>query len=337
MDYYCDYIKDQETWEQLVKSSNYSGFHQSFLWARFKRMQKADSFKIGLFSKDTKQLVGGCIAIKYHFGKENFIQIPEGPLLDYSTEDISKQWLVLKKGLLSIVDKKNDKTTTHIRIEPRIETIPTIFKDEFSKASYNNIPRNTVVIDLNNDLDTIKQKMKPKGKYNVGLAQKKEVEVTQNGLLEDFYRLYELTTQKNNIKKHSLNYFKNIMSALGGNAHIWVAKAQGNIAAAMIAVYYGERVTYFFGASNYELRSLMSPYLLHFEVIKHAKNHGYKEYDFWGVAPKNAQESHPWKGITRFKHQFGGLQKDFMGAYDWVLDSQKYSTFIKRYELAITE
>ena len=37
-----------------------------------------------------------------------------------------------------------------------------------------------------------------------------------------------------------------------------------------------------------------------------AKEQGIKYFDFWGIAPEGAPDSHPWKGFTRFKQSFGG-------------------------------
>ena len=44
------------------------------------------------------------------------------------------------------------------------------------------------------------------------------------------------------------------------------------------------------------------------KLFDHAKEKGYKLYDFLGIAPKDAPKSHSWSGITHFKKKFGGKE-----------------------------
>ena len=55
--------------------------------------------------------------------------------------------------------------------------------------------------------------------------------------------------------------------------------------ATAILVGCGDVFTYLFGASDYEYRNLMAPYLVQWEGIQLGKKLGYKFYDFWGITP----------------------------------------------------
>jgi lipid II:glycine glycyltransferase (peptidoglycan interpeptide bridge formation enzyme) len=61
----------------------------------------------------------------------------------------------------------------------------------------------------------------------------------------------------------------------------------------------------------------MAPYLLHWELMRDAKACGLRFYDWWGVAPVEA-ENHPWFGISRFKRGFGGEEVGALGTFDIV-------------------
>lgn len=107
------------------------------------------------------------------------------------------------------------------------------------------------------------------------------------------------------------------------------------LVAGAIIVYFKDTATYYFGASDYEYRNFMAPYLLHWEIIRDAKRRGFKKYDFLGIAPatestvvdtaedisgraEGAPEKHPWAGITEFKRKFGGREIVYPAAFDIV-------------------
>ena len=73
----------------------------------------------------------------------------------------------------------------------------------------------------------------------------------------------------------------------------------------------------------------MSPYLLHFEIIKHAKKLGCRWYDWYGLSPVENETNHPWHGFTVFKKKFGGKQMNYIGAYDFVYNKKMYEEYLK--------
>jgi lipid II:glycine glycyltransferase (peptidoglycan interpeptide bridge formation enzyme) len=94
------------------------------------------------------------------------------------------------------------------------------------------------------------------------------------------------------------------------------ADFEGEPVAAALIAQFGDTATYLHGASSSRHKETMAPYLLHWTAIREAKAAGLKRYDFWGVAPENADEKHPWFGITRFKLGFGGERISYVGAWD---------------------
>jgi len=92
-------------------------------------------------------------------------------------------------------------------------------------------------------------------------------------------------------------------------------------------MFFGNTVTYLHGVSGNEDRNVMAPYLLHWQIIREVKKMGYDSYDFWGIAPPQAGEDHPWAGITRFKKGFGGRAISYMGAFDLVFNPLWYGAY----------
>jgi lipid II:glycine glycyltransferase (peptidoglycan interpeptide bridge formation enzyme) len=91
--------------------------------------------------------------------------------------------------------------------------------------------------------------------------------------------------------------------------------------AGAIMMTYGDTCYYLHGASDYEHRSLMAPYALHWENIKYLKKNNIKYYDFWGIDAKK------WPGVTRFKLGWGGDTKENPGSFDFVVSRVWYLVY----------
>lgn len=340
MNYYCKYIDPslREKWEMIVKENGACGFHQSFEWAKFKNNEGWDTYKIGVFNKKTDELVGGAVVLQFSFSNgTDFFYIPEGPVVDYGNEKaMMEQWAVLFEGLKEIISVSDKSQTTHLRIEPRIEVRPKFIDKTFGKAPLNLQPKYTQVVDLVDSEEEILSQMKQKGRYNVRLAGKKGVKIVSEEVckdsIRDFFEIYDQTFSRKKLDKKDLPFFENLMMECKSIGKLYFAEYEGKRLATEFVIYYGERATYFYGASLNENREVMAPYLMHWEVMKEAKKAGFKEYDLWGIANPGDNE-HEWIGITDFKKKFGGREVALIGAYDLVIKKDLYEAFLKKHEL----
>lgn len=193
----------------------------------------------------------------------------------------------------------------------------------FVKANDEVQPEFRQEVDLSVSLDEIRAQMKQKGRYNINLAIKKGVIVTKDNTREainSFCILMTETATRQRFSVRNSQYFRLLVESLDrdGVGGLWLAKFNGKILAAAIVSFVGTRASYLYGASSDQNRSIMAPYLLHFELIKEAKRRGCLIYDFIGVAPPEAGPKHPWAGITRFKKEFGGQTVRYLGSYDLI-------------------
>lgn len=98
------------------------------------------------------------------------------------------------------------------------------------------------------------------------------------------------------------------------------------IAASLFFDYQGTRF-YMQSAANLDFKHLPATVALLSHAIFTAKEDGLKTLDFWGIAPENAEASHPWYGFTEFKKSFGGYEKIYAGTFDYLINSRKYHLY----------
>lgn len=187
-------------------------------------------------------------------------------------------------------------------------------------------PERTLVLDLDKSEDEILAQMKPKGRYNIGVAQKKGVVVKQLGAdvpvpdFDAFYKILEKTGERDEFGIHPKSFYKTLLETFApqGMASLFLAyDKEETIVAGIIVIFYGNTATYYYGASDYAHRNLMAPYALQWEAIREAKKRGMRYYDFLGIAPTD-NKKHPWAGVTEFKKKFGGREKGFPKVFDVV-------------------
>lgn len=98
------------------------------------------------------------------------------------------------------------------------------------------------------------------------------------------------------------------------------------IAASLFFDYQGTRF-YMQSAANLDFKHLPATVALLSHAIFTAKEDGLKTLDFWGIAPEDADASHPWYGFTEFKKSFGGYEKIYAGTFDYLIDPKKYHLY----------
>ena len=298
---------------------------QSWIWGEFQLKAKQKIFRYGL--KEGNNLTESLLLIKYDLPLGwSYLYIPRGPGLREQ-----KNWPEIYKNLIKLADKEK---AVFIRIEPYLngEDLPEIFKKSgkiVKKAKRAIQPAVTWLTDLTQSDDDLLISMHHKTRYNIRLAKKKGVEVkisTEEKYISDFYKLMEATSGRNQFAPHPRSYYTKELEVLGQtkNAALFLALYQEKVIAANLVTFFGKRATYLHGASDYEHRKLMAPYLLQWQAILEAKSRGCVRYDWHGIT---LDKNHPWAGITRFKQGFGGEVNKFPGTFDIILQPIIYKAY----------
>jgi lipid II:glycine glycyltransferase (peptidoglycan interpeptide bridge formation enzyme) len=283
--------------------------------------------QFGVVVRDGDAIAGGA-RVMYGEGPGTiWYFIPEGPVLPQNEEDAAQ---VFRAVMDSIGEKRasEDRVVSHLCIEPRWEKMPD-FAAEFRPRRGWLEPRNTVYVDLSVDEDALLARMKPKGRYNIRLAQRHGVSVVEDISsrgLADWLRLYQATVDRHDLKPKPTEYFDALVAKFNANecGSIHFAEYRGERIAAAMVVYFGKRATYFFGGSLDAHRNVMAPYLLHFEVMRQAKARGCDWYDLYAVAPADAGADHKWAGFSELKRKLGGVEVRFVPSLNFIYDQSAY-------------
>jgi lipid II:glycine glycyltransferase (peptidoglycan interpeptide bridge formation enzyme) len=176
--------------------------------------------------------------------------------------------------------------------------------------------------------DIMLKNMKQKCRYNIHLAEKKDILIKSDTDSETFYNVLVKTSYKQSIRLHPKPYYETMYEVLKKHhmVKIYTAYYQDKPIATGLFIYHGDTVTYLHGGSDYNYRSMMAPYLLHWQVMQAAYQDKFAYYDWFGIAPDN-QLKHPFAGITRFKLDFGGEIISRPGTFEQPLRPLWYNAY----------
>ncbi len=304
---------------------------QSSWWAIFRSAVGYQYFAVTV--KDQDAIVGGALVARWSYAPQScFYYMQDGPVLPGDESSAAEVYNAILRNVEEH-RRAEEQTVSHLRIEPRWHRLPSFVRG-FRTLGYEDPytePRNTLCIDLRPSEAQILAQMKPKGRYNIRVAQKHGVAVIEDSSdqgLVDFLRIQRRTAVRQDIERKPPSYFRNLVSSVSParNISVFFAEYRGRRLATALVVYFGRRATYFFGGSLALHRGVMAPYLLHFEIMRRAKALGYEWYDLWGVAPED-EPNHAWQNISVFKRKFGGLEVELVPTLDYIYDSAAYDHY----------
>jgi lipid II:glycine glycyltransferase (peptidoglycan interpeptide bridge formation enzyme) len=320
-------VVNTEEWRKFLEKQENPHILQTAEWGELKRA----------FGWDVERIISGDLGVQILFRK-----LPLGFTVGYMPKPLNGERWTMDDGLWSEIDALcRRKRAVFLKIEPdEWDSSFRIPHSAFRISPHNIQPPRTVVISLEGSDDDILSRMKQKCRYNVRLAEKKEVTVRAWDDLDGFHRLMQVTGGRDGFGVHSLAYYKKAYDLFhpAGLAELLVAEFESRPLAALMVFAIGKRAYYLYGASTDEERNRMPTYLLQWRAIQWAKSHGCTEYDLWGVpdADEAALEAQfetrhdgLW-GVYRFKRGFGGQVRRAAQALDKVYMPLLYRLYLWR-------
>ncbi|MBI2475570.1 peptidoglycan bridge formation glycyltransferase FemA/FemB family protein [Candidatus Uhrbacteria bacterium] len=310
---------DKKKWNEFVKKNGpLSGrFLQSWEWGEF---QKAVGEKVERWSteddrREQKRTDGvASLIIRQLPGFGEYAYCPRGPIVkdDFSTA---------LKALSEIVDPIIFFRFELLTSFHRGEEMSTHKTNKTFHKTIDLQPSHTWITPLELSEEKLFESLHKKTRYNIGLAKRHGVEVCLNEIdFDSVWPIFVETGSRGEFRLHPKDYYQKMLRTINTEycrSFLAVAVFEQKPIAVNLMLDFGGVRTYLHGASSHKYRSLMAPHLLHFELIKDAKQKGFSFYDWWGIAPSD-QPNHPWAGITRFKKSFPGREVVYAGTYDFV-------------------
>jgi lipid II:glycine glycyltransferase (peptidoglycan interpeptide bridge formation enzyme) len=107
-------------------------------------------------------------------------------------------------------------------------------------------------------------------------------------------------------------------------SRIFVIYTENKAIAAGFLTLYDNTGYYYYSGTDTAYSSLMAAYLLQWEMILYAKSRKAEFYDFLGISPAGAGETHYLSSVSSFKKRFGGMRKSFAAPWVYIKKPLKY-------------
>ena len=316
-------------YETFVQSCPKGNFAQSARWAKQKPMWDWQA----LAARDETGAIKGTLALlirKVPGLPFTLMYGCRGPVCDLSDQATLRELLSGARQLAK------ERKSYVLKLDPDVPSSNTVFRDfmlgqgfqlkEGGKNFEAIQPKYVFRLDVAGKTEEeVMAGFHQKWRYNIRLAGRKGVEVRICGkeMVPDFARLMLETGVRDGFVTRQPEYFAQMLDNLGEHCRLYMAFHEDVPIAGTLAIHYGDKVWYLYGASSNEHRNLMPNYLLQWRMIQWAVETKCRVYDFRGVSG-DLSEDNPLYGLYKFKKGFGGEFTEFVGEMDLVLNRPVY-------------
>ncbi|OGD79539.1 MAG: hypothetical protein A2Y64_02565 [Candidatus Coatesbacteria bacterium RBG_13_66_14] len=297
---------------------------QTSAWAEVKAAYGYRALRVAVISADgSPAALGQVLARRLPLLGRDWLYCPYGPLWNPDAPEALKLWLDAVRG------HEIARRAAVLTIEPRVpddeDSRKLLTGLGFRRGVQDVQPRGTLLLDLSLEEATLFAGLEGHTRYNVGLAERRGVEIKLENSpagVERFVDLLEETEERKRFLAHDRAYYRRVWEAFvkADACDLLLATFEGGDVAGAWLVYAGRTAYYVYGATSRRHSQHKGSQLLQWRAILKAKERGALVYDFWG-APVEPTEKHPLWGVYQFKKGFGGEHTVFVGAHDLSLSA----------------
>ncbi len=316
---------DQKTWDSTVNHPL-----QTWSWGQFRKKTGAIVKRL-VVPENSVPAVGWQITFhRVPFTSFTVGYFPKGPEMTQRMIDTLFELGKKHNALYIQVEPnaeatKENRTETERIVKRKCPIVQPSHHPLFTKYSF--------ILDLTRTEDALLAEMHPKTRYNIKVAQKHGVSVQEDSskhTFDEYLRLTGETTSRQGFYAHNTTYHSMMWDTMheAGIARMYKATLDKVTLAAWIVFGHKDMLYYPYGASSRTHREVMAPTLLLWEIMRRAKQKGYKSFDLWGAIGPNPDTKDPWYGFHRFKEGFHPRLAEYIGSYDLIIHPVLYRLFV---------
>jgi lipid II:glycine glycyltransferase (peptidoglycan interpeptide bridge formation enzyme) len=328
------FLNEQERYNNVVKH-----VVQSWQWGEAKESTGNSAFKYGVF--DNTNMLDGFELTLHHL---------PSPLNNWTIGHIPKGTFPTSDMLQSMYVFGQKHSCIFIKVEPNVygpvndpstqENLKKLREQLQNTAGVTVVPgkelftRYNFMLDIARSEEELLSKMHPKTRYNIGLAQRKGVQIqtrTDEEAFQIYLKLYFETTKRQGYHGHDPSYHRHIWDTLRkyDMARIMLAFYENTPLHAWMLLNFHSTLYYPYGGSTTKFRNVMASNLLAWEAIRLGKQMNLGIFDMWGAMPPNPDTKDPWYGFHRFKEGYGPTHVENLGTFDVIVNPSMYKIYLQ--------
>ncbi len=341
-------IPDRARWDAFLAEARPKTFLQSWAWGETQRALGEVVVRLGAY--DGESLVGIAQAVTVTARRGKFLHVPHGPVVGSSKHQTPDPKIVLSLLLEALRGHARRLACAFLRVSPVQEDADehrAWYRDlGFRPAPIHLHAERLWILDLTPPEDALLHGMRKTTRNLLRRAEREGVTVRMSDAksdLERFFQLYEGTARREHFTPFpkaaieaevqqftSLRKDVNDGALVGTGVLIGTAEWRGQPLAGAVVPLTSWSAFYHHGASARTAPNIPAAYALQWALIREAQRRGCTEYNFWGIAPRQAQappKPHPWVGLTLFKTGFGGREAPLVPTQDLPLSPRYWITY----------
>lgn len=325
-------ITNRQEWNDFVASSSCCNVTQSYEWGELaSHLGASEALRVGVKDGEGKLCAAMLVLVApLPVLKIPYFYAPRGPIVD----DPNDPALTVLLNYVRAEARKRQ--VCMLKVEPSVADgdvhwLTALQQRGFEPNPYASHIRHEWILDIQPEEQALLKGMKEKWRYNIRLAGRKGVTIREGSGKEDldaFYRLYEVTSDRDRFVINSRDHYEDILRLFGEEkrARLLLAEYEGQVIAGTITITMGRWSWYMFGASGNEHRERMPNHLLQWTAMRWAREQGCWYYNFRGI-PDVLEEGQELWGVYLFKRGFSGYPLRFLQTHDLVYRPLIYQAY----------
>ena len=340
-------LLEPEEFRKFANKSLYKSFYQTPEIAKLREQNGWTAYYFGV-KNGTKLVAATMLVARPTFLGKSTYYCPGGPLLDYEDAALVdfffknlRRYARSHNGWLLHIEpyyelRERDRSGEALKGGfDHTEALRNLKSAGLTSCATSDEPKYAFVLDLNHRTpDQLFKQFKQNTRNLIHRAEKNGVKVRELSReeLPVFKQITESTSHRRDFQDKPLSYYEAMYDLFHDKDQVkfLVAEApDGTPISVAMFMLYGDEVTYLFSGSDEKyMKEYNAQYLIQWHMIKHAAEHKFKRYNFYGLQalPNESKKDY---GLYTFKKGFAsdnqGHVTELIGAHEAPVDSIFYA------------